>query len=117
MKVWNSFGSEHSADLVIIGEFRDAETAKEVTDLLDQVQEIVIQDGVPLAELRKQVYKECGLGDFGDTDVESMTLCHTWQQQGKHVRVTTDETDIQGILKIMLNKRGRIEVYSNGRRN
>jgi hypothetical protein len=60
-----------------------------------------------------EAYKAFGVSDFNEADVVGMNLCHSWTRNGNHVEVRTDETDIQGVLKVMIKNGGTIEVYSN----
>jgi hypothetical protein len=44
MKVWFGYGSEHSANLVMIGEFKTAEDAQTALDLLNEATQIARED-------------------------------------------------------------------------
>jgi len=37
MKIWNSYGSEHSAKLVMIGHFKDVASAESAKKLIDEI--------------------------------------------------------------------------------
>jgi hypothetical protein len=111
MKIWNSFGSEHSANLVIIGKFKDVAAATRAEATLNGVARIAGTNKPP-ADLAMEAYKAFEVADFSAADVEGMNLCHNWKRDGDHIVVNTDDTDIQGILKIMLRDNAKIEVYS-----
>jgi hypothetical protein len=41
MKIWNSYGSEHSANLVMIGSFKDAASAEKAKAAIDEITEFM----------------------------------------------------------------------------
>jgi len=114
MKIWYGYGSEHSANLVIIGRFKDAATAAEAVGLLTEMQ------GLAAAGTHKQADKKAfydvlmrtQLIDLTAADVDALAYDHSWQQNGNSVNVETEESDIQAIIKIMLHKGAKIELYS-----
>jgi diketogulonate reductase-like aldo/keto reductase len=113
LKLWNSFGSEHSADLVIVGQFKEVADAATVEAALNGIQAIAGQQGKSLRDMAMEAYKAFGVSDFSEADIEGMNLCHSWTRTGNQIEVRTEETEIQGILKVMLRSGGKIEVYSN----
>src|ERR1035438_657892 len=44
MKIWNAFGSEHSANLVMIGKFKEIDNVKEVEKIIESITEQVTKD-------------------------------------------------------------------------
>ena len=123
MKVWHGFGSEHSANLIMIGRFatpEDAQVAvKELEQLRDRIQDAfdydrfddnpmsVYEDG-PLRE----ILMELDLYNFSSEDIEHFTRDHTVRQSGNQIVIHTDELDVNGFLKFMIDKHIRVEVYS-----
>jgi len=45
MKIWNSYGSEHSANLIMIGKFKDAGVAERAKEVIDEITEFVGKTG------------------------------------------------------------------------
>ena len=45
MKIWNSYGSEHSANLVMIGTFKDATSAEKAKEIIDEITKFMINTG------------------------------------------------------------------------
>ena len=45
MKIWNSYGSEHSANLVMIGSFKDAASAEKLHKSIEMVRGMAKQAG------------------------------------------------------------------------
>lgn len=116
MKVWFGYGSEHSASLVILGTFKDVATAKEVIDILEDCQATAAQTSMQ-RDLNDAdamaAYHKHKIGDITLNDLEGITLDHHWVQEGKTVRITTDDTEIQAIMKILLSKEAKIQMYSS----
>ncbi len=50
MKIWYGYGSEHSSNLVMISRFKDAETATETSQVLEQLTELVSEEA-PAGEM------------------------------------------------------------------
>src|SRR5690606_27711733 len=44
MKIWMGYGSEHSANLVIIGKFKSAEEAQDAIRLIERMSEAAVAD-------------------------------------------------------------------------
>ena len=118
MKIWQSYGSEHSINLVMIGRFKelsDAEEAKALIDALfddlnNKVQIETRQDRYSSEVLDLLMSRNISylspqeLGQFlFDIDV---------RLEGNEIRVTTEEEDVSGIQKLMLHKGAKIEVFS-----
>ena len=41
MKIWKGFGSEHSANMVLIGHFKDVQSATETKNWIEEFQELL----------------------------------------------------------------------------
>jgi hypothetical protein len=122
MKIWFGYGSEHSANLVMIGTFKDIGDAQEALDLLNEATEIARadeQDGLldPSTVSKKfsprqmAFFKQRNLPmNYGDP--EQLLYDFSARREGERVVVTTDEYDVQAMLKVLLHKGAKIEVYS-----
>ena len=44
MKIWHAFGSEHSANLVMIGRFKDADAAHSAKEAIDRLTQQYLKD-------------------------------------------------------------------------
>jgi Family of unknown function (DUF6375) len=42
MKIWNTYGSEHSANLVMIGKFKDVASAETAKAIFDEISGVVV---------------------------------------------------------------------------
>jgi hypothetical protein len=56
--------------------------------------------------------KKLELYQMGRWDVDIYAYDHTIERQGSTVRVWTEESDVQGFLKVLIDLGGRVEVFS-----
>lgn len=123
MKVWYGFGTEHSMNLVMIGRFKDAATAKTVHDILDALRTalreeesagrlVVGEPGDRYSDQVLQVLSDLGIHSIAPSELEQFLYDLDLRREGESVVMTTDEYDVQAILKVLLTKGARIEVYS-----
>lgn len=123
MKFWNGYGSEHSMNLVMIGQFQtssEAATAKQVIgSLTDQVtadekaglievgsQTTRFTDGMVELMSKLKVYS------IGSAELEQFAYDVSVQVENDRVILTTDEIDVSAFLKVMLDQGARVEVFS-----
>jgi Family of unknown function (DUF6375) len=121
VRIWHSYGSEHSMDLVLVGTFETvsgAEAAIERMKALRTVAEAAWSDDdwrrtderMPdtlLTELSK-----LNLYEMGRSDVDIYAYEHAVERKGSTVRVRTEESEVQGFLKVLLHLGARVEVFS-----
>jgi hypothetical protein len=122
MKIWFGYGSEHSANLVIIGRFKDAGDAQEALGLLEEATEIARadeEDGLldPSTVSKKFSPRQMAFFEkrslpmnYGDP--EQLLYDFSAKRDEDRVVITTDEYDVQAMLKVLLHKGAKIEVYS-----
>ena len=121
MRIWHSYGSEHSMDLVLVGKFETvsgAEAAIEQMEALKALAQAEWSDDdwrrqderMPdsfAAELRK-----LKLYEMGRSDVDIYNFDHSVERNGSTVRVWTEESEVQGFLKVLIHLGARVEVFS-----
>ncbi|GAA2476058.1 hypothetical protein GCM10023100_55260 [Actinocorallia cavernae] len=121
MRIWHSYGSEHSMDLVLIGTFETvsgAEAAMERMEALKTLAEAEWSDDDWLRvdeRMPRTLADELGklrLYDMGRSDVDIYALDHSVQRTGSTVRVWTEESEVQGFVKVLVNLGARVEVFS-----
>lgn len=123
MKVWYGYGTEHSMNLVMIGRFKDADTAerahvliKELTTALQAEEEAGrLTVGEPNDRYSDEVLKllsDLNIHSLGPRELEQFLYDLTVRRDGDSIVVTTDETDVQALLKVFIDKGARVEVYS-----
>lgn len=118
MKIWKSHAGEHSAKLRIVGRFRTAEEAAKAEELFEELSKLAQEERLTSTEEyhndpdAKRIIKEYNMYSIGFSDLEGLNLPHTLTRNGKEVEVTTDDEEIQGLLKIMIHYGARVEMYS-----
>lgn len=123
MKIWYQHGSEHSANLVMIGHFEnvaDAMKAKEIIDALtNQVREEESSGTRPIGHPSERygdamldLLGKLNIGSIGPSELEQFAYEVNIKAQGNDLVLTTEELDISAYLKVMFLKGARVEVYS-----
>jgi hypothetical protein len=123
MKIWHQHGSEHSANLVMIGHFKDATEATKAKEIIDALTDQVLTDeanGTIILDQPADRYGEEMLNLLGRLKVHSIGPGELTQfaydvhvkAEGSDVVITTDESDISAFLKVMFDHGARIEIYS-----
>ncbi len=123
MKIWYQHGSEHSANLVMIGRFKDASAAREVKEIIDEITNQVAKDqasgalviGSPSERYGQDMLEllmRRNIGSIGAQELEQFAYEIKVDVDKSDVVVTTDEIDISALLKVLFLKGARIEIYS-----
>ena len=123
MKIWYQHGSEHSANLVMIGRFEDATEAAKAKEIIDALTEQVAKDqengtlvlGTPPNQYGNEMLDllvRLNVASIGPAELEQFAYEVDIEVEGKSVVVTTEELDIAVFLKILILRGARIEVYS-----
>ncbi len=118
MKIWNSYGSEHSAKLVMIGRFKDAATAESTKETIDKLTRFSSSPGAKATSLDR--FSDEALGFLKDIEFHSIAP-NELEQFGydvsseikdNQITLETDEIEVSGYLKLFIDRGARIEVYS-----
>lgn len=123
MKIWCGFGSEHSANLVMIGHFKDAGEATKSKAVIDaiasQVSEEVrkgeIVPGEPSGRYGEKIsntLKQVKIWSLAPHELEQFEYEVSVKVDGSDVVLTTDEMDVSAFLKVLIDRGARVEVYS-----
>lgn len=123
MKIWYGYGSEHSMNLVMIGQFndaRDAEKAKEVIERLTEAVEANIDAGLMdvgassdrFTDDMRDLLSKVKMYSIGPAELDQFAYDATVKVESNKVVVTTDEIDVSAYLKVLLDTGARVEVYS-----
>jgi hypothetical protein len=123
MKIWYQYGSEHSANLVMIGHFNDETEATKAMEIIDAITEQVSKDqdngtlviGSPSERYGTEMLDLLGrlnINSIGPQELEQFAYDVSVMVEGNNVVLKTDELDISAFLKVMFNHGARIEVYS-----
>jgi hypothetical protein len=122
MKVWYQHGSEHSANLVMIGHFENVAEATKAKEIIDALARQVAEDqsngtltvGSPTERYGNEMLDLLARLNvsIGPQEVEQFAYEVSVEVKGNDLVLTTEELDISAFLKVMFMKGARIEVYS-----
>jgi len=123
VKVWHGYGTEHSMNLVMIGHFEDAQSAKAAKDVIDALTGAMeveqasgrLDFGDPPREFSNellQVMLDLNINSLGYTDFEQLLYDVRVEVEGDKIVITTDEVEVLAFIKVLLNKGARLEMYS-----
>jgi hypothetical protein len=108
MKVWLSFSSEHSAGVRIIGTFKSIGNAQAAVDAFNAL--LQHHHDHPGANT-EEVCKAHGIYSLTEQDDLELDWLEPIQSTHNVIDVYTDEVDILAIIKVMLSKGGKIQIY------
>lgn len=122
MKIWYQHGSEHSANLVMIGHFENTAEATKAKEIIEALTNQVAEDqakgtltlGSPSNRYGNEMLDLLGRLNvsIGPQEVEQFAYEVSVKIDGSDLVLTTEELDISAFLKVMFMKGARIEVYS-----
>jgi hypothetical protein len=123
MRIWFGYGSEHSANLVMIGHFGSAVDAAKAVEVIETIKEQVIRErdagrmdaGEPPSDYGREMLDVLGkvnLSVITPFEFEQFLYDVNVNVEDKDVLVTTEEYDISAFLKILVHRGARVEVYS-----
>lgn len=115
MKIWKSFSCEHSAKLRIIGKFKSAKDAQEAAESFNRL--LKVEEREPkgdriYSDEIAEVCREYNLGWLSEHDPQQLDFFDEIKAIGDRIEVKTDEVEIQVLLKVLLQRGARVELYS-----
>jgi hypothetical protein len=106
--------------LVLIGHFQSEEAAAEVEGQIARLQEEVA--GFPEADWETRtgrfsdellnLLEEIKVWDLSRAEIQAMLYDFSVERDGMQIRITGDDGDIQGFVKLMIGRSARVEIYS-----
>lgn len=123
MKIWHSYGSEHSSNLVMIGHFKSAADASKAVEIIQAITDqarLEQDEGSAEVGTPRQKYGNAMLDVLGKLNV-AIVAPHEIEQflyevdvsaVDKDVIVKTEEYDISGFLKVLVGRGAKVEVFS-----
>lgn len=124
MKVWYGYGSDHSANLVMIGEFKTAEEASRVLNLIEKLIENASSDlaqrifdygeeSERFSESTTKSLRELGLNYLAPGDISDFAnWAPSIDKTGKSIRFRSDEERVGGFVNLLVKEGAKVEVYS-----
>jgi hypothetical protein len=123
MKIWQSMGSEHSMNLVMIGRFDEATDAETVKGIIDKLIATATADAASgnldyggrttrYSDQMQATLADLELYSLAPHELEQFTYDVDVTRRGNRLVIKTDEVEVQAFLKVLLFKGARIEVFS-----
>ena len=123
MKIWTGYGSEHSANLVMLGKFKTAEDATGFLAELEKLEKLIQEDesgDIVFRKFPKIILDEICNGrirfcnDFAPKDLDDFKRNLQRYQLANAptvVEFRSDETGWAGLIKMMINAGAKVEVF------
>lgn len=123
MKIWHGYGSEHSANLVMIGHFESAADALKAREVIESITNQVRSDeeagtlkvGEPAVRYSDAMLDLLGKLNFvsvGPGELEQFVYDVSIDVKGNDLVIKTEELDVAAFLKVLIARGARVEVYS-----
>ncbi|MEN8286714.1 DUF6375 family protein [Acinetobacter baumannii] len=122
MKIWNSYGSEHSMNLVLIGSFVQAKDAENVENLVKSLQKLSEHEsyylsGEPPENHRfskevLEVLQQQQIHHLSPLEIDQFNSDYYLERDGNKITIDTEEIDISAFIKIFVDAGAKVEVYS-----
>ena len=118
MKIWQSFGSEHSSNLVMIGHFKNVADAQEAQKLIEILKE-GLKDKSDIGNYRERyddeiwaLLKRANCYSLAPYELEQFQFDFSTQLDDNKIILTTDEYEVSGFFMLMINNGAKVEIFS-----
>lgn len=118
MKIWQGYGAEHSLNLVIVGEFKDAEKAENFEQLVSTISSFLCSD---------ESNFDVDADRYGDEVLEFLSkqnlYCLSPQQlaqfmydqrlerKGSKITISSDD-DLNAFISLLIHEGAKVECFS-----
>ncbi|BCU77061.1 DUF6375 family protein [Luteolibacter sp. LG18] len=118
MKIWKAYGSEHSMNLVMVGHFKSEKDAEKTQKIFENLAselagkvDIGSNNQYFGSEILDIVVK-LGCGILSPSELEHFLYDVDTRVEGDRIVITTDETEVAGFFKVMIDNGAKVEIYS-----
>ena len=120
MKIWIGHGSEHSYNIVMIGSFADETKARSVEEKFlrlksaaeSELPEVGWDEDQRFTAGMMELLNELKFWGLSRSDIENFAYDYSLERNGNDLRIETDEGEVQGFLKVLIEGGARVLVYS-----
>ena len=122
MKIWKTFGTEHSMNLVLIGRFKEIRDAEDAMRSIDRLTAFITNEEPPapstapeqhrFSEAMRELLHSESLHSLVPEELEQFSYDVRVRHDQSEISLWTDEVDISAFLKLLVQKGARVEVYS-----
>lgn len=118
MKIWHGFGSEHSSNLVMIGQFKTETDAKNTKEKLDRIIERLsgkiqferLEDRFTEEEI--EVLTSENVHYLTPKDLEQLVFEFDCSIDKNEIHITSEELEITVFVKLLVENGAKVEVFS-----
>lgn len=117
MKIWQSYGAEHSMNLVIIGRFKEVADAEEFEDLFNSLTKFLREQNdfdVDSDRYGNEVLDYLGKKNIYSLSPQQLGLFLydvSIDQHGNEIRITSQD-DMTGLISLLVHKGAKVEIFS-----
>ncbi len=117
MKIWNSYGAEHSLNLVIVGKFKDVTDAEEFESLIDSLKDFLLEESnfdIDSDRFSSEVLDYLSKKDLFCLSPQQLgQLLYEMhvERQGHEIRISSDD-DLNALVSLLIHQGAKVEVFS-----
>ncbi|GIU44188.1 DUF6375 family protein [Shewanella algidipiscicola] len=118
MKIWQGYGAEHSLNLVIVGEFKDAEKAENFEQLVSTISSFLCSDesnfDVDADRYGDDVLEFLGkqnLFCFSPQQLAQFMYDQRLERKGSKIIISSDD-DLNAFISLLIHKGAKVECFS-----
>jgi hypothetical protein len=118
MKIWYGYGSEHSMNLVMIGQFKTSADAKKVHRLIEELTEGLEgkiefgKSGERYSDEVLTLLTKLNCFNLAPQELEQFLYEVNVNLDGNKIVITTEESEVSAFLKLMILNGAKVETFS-----
>lgn len=118
MKIWNGYGSEHSANLVMIGHFKCEKDAQKVDELIRKLTSSLTGKVDIGSHLNKypdevgEILRKLDCYTLSPIELEHFFYEYDANVEGDKLIIRTDEMEVSAFFKLMIEGGAKVEIYT-----
>ena len=118
MKIWKSFGSEHSANLVMIGCFKSVADATKTQKIIDTLTvELSRKEDLDNSTERfdddvLELLRRTECFSLAPHEISQFQFSFNSQVKDNKIILTTEEYEVSAFLKLMIDNGAKVEIFS-----
>lgn len=117
MKIWKSYGAEHSLNLIIVGKFKEVADAEEFKALVNTLTDFLRKESE--FDMDANRYSPAVLEYLGKKNLFCLSpqqlgqLLYDMQikQQGNKIQISSDD-DLNAFITMLIHQGAKVEVFS-----
>ncbi len=118
MKIWQGYGAEHSLNLIIVGEFKDAEKAENFEQLVSTISSFLCSDEsnfeVDADRYGDDVLEFLGkqnLFCFSPQQLAQFMYDQRLERKGSKIIISSDD-DLNAFISLLIHEGAKVECFS-----